>query len=62
MALLEALQALARADAAEAVPREPVDVAELVDASVLAARRRHPSVTLFPRCGGKRRLETASPV
>ncbi len=42
VALLEALQALARADAAEAVPREPVDVTELVDASVLAARRRHP--------------------
>ena len=46
VALLEALQALARADAAEAVPREPVDVAELVDASVLAARRRHPLVTV----------------
>ena len=41
-ALLDALQALARADAAEAVPREPVDVAGLADAAVLAARRRHP--------------------
>ena len=44
-ALLEALQALARADAAEAIPREPVDVAQLVDAAVEGARRRHPETT-----------------
>ena len=44
-ALLGALQALARADAAEAVPREPVDVAQLVDAAVDGARRRHPQTT-----------------
>jgi two-component system sensor histidine kinase PrrB len=44
-ALLEALQALARGDAAEAVPRETVDVAQLVDAAVDGARRRHPRTT-----------------
>lgn len=41
-ALLDALQALARGDAAEAVPREPLDVADIADAAVQAARRRHP--------------------
>src|SRR4051794_39276126 len=44
-ALLEALQALARADAAEAVPREPVDVGQLIDAALDGARRRHPETT-----------------
>lgn len=42
--LLGALQALARADAAEAIPREPVDVAELADIAVQAVGRRHPEV------------------
>ena len=41
-ALLEALQALARGDASEAVPREEIDVGDLVDAAVQAAQRRHP--------------------
>ena len=42
VAVLDALQALARGDAAAALPREPVDMAEVVDAAVEAARRRHP--------------------
>jgi two-component system sensor histidine kinase PrrB len=42
VAVLDALQALARGDAAAALPREPVDMAEVVDAAVAAARRRHP--------------------
>ncbi len=44
-ALLEGLQALARADAAEAIPRESVDVAEVADTAVQAARRRHRAIT-----------------
>ena len=44
-ALLEALQALARGDAAEAVPRERVDVAQLIDAAVDGACRRHPQTS-----------------
>jgi two-component system, OmpR family, sensor histidine kinase PrrB len=43
--LLEGLQALARGDAAESLPREEVEVGDLVDAAVYAARRRHPEVT-----------------
>ena len=43
--LLEGLQALARGDAAESLPREQVEVGDLVDAAVYAARRRHPDVT-----------------
>jgi len=42
VAVLDALQALARGDAAAALPREPVDLAELADSAVEAARRRHP--------------------
>jgi len=51
--LLEGLQALARGEAAESLPREPVEVADLVDAAVFAARRRHPSTgyTLEDRIG-----------
>ena len=45
MHLLEGLQALARGDAAESLPREQVEVGDLVDAAVYAARRRHPDVT-----------------
>jgi two-component system sensor histidine kinase PrrB len=44
--LLEGLQALARGDAAAAIPREDVDVAEVVDEAVYAAKRRHPDTTL----------------
>jgi signal transduction histidine kinase len=40
--LLEGLQALARGDAAESLPRERVELADLADAAVYAARRRHP--------------------
>jgi two-component system sensor histidine kinase PrrB len=43
--VLGALQTLARGDAAAALPREPVDVAQLADVAVEAARRRHPEVT-----------------
>jgi two-component system, OmpR family, sensor histidine kinase PrrB len=43
VAVLDALQALARGDAATALPREPVDMGEVADAAVEAARRRHPS-------------------
>jgi two-component system, OmpR family, sensor histidine kinase PrrB len=43
--LLEGLQALTRGDAAEHLPREDVELADLVDAALYAARRRHPGVT-----------------
>jgi two-component system, OmpR family, sensor histidine kinase PrrB len=43
--LLDGLQALARGEAAEALPREDVELGDLVDAAVYAARRRHPQVT-----------------
>jgi signal transduction histidine kinase len=46
VALLDALQALARGDAAAAVPRERLDLAEVVDAAVAKARRRHPDATV----------------
>jgi two-component system sensor histidine kinase PrrB len=42
--LLEGLQALARGDAAESLPREDVELADLVDSALYAARRRHPGV------------------
>ena len=38
VAVLDALQALARGDAAAALPREAVDMAEVLDAAVEAAR------------------------
>jgi len=41
--LLEGLQALARGEAADSLPREDVEVADLVDAAVHGARRRHPA-------------------
>jgi two-component system sensor histidine kinase PrrB len=40
--VLDALQALARGDAAAALPREPVDMAEVIDSAVEALLRRHP--------------------
>jgi signal transduction histidine kinase len=42
--LLEGLQALARGEAAESLPREDVELADLVDAALYAARRRHPGI------------------
>jgi signal transduction histidine kinase len=42
--LLEGLQALARGEAADTLPREDVEIGDLVDASVYAARRRHPDI------------------
>jgi len=44
VALLEGLQALARGEAAEAVPRESVELGDLIDAALHDARRRHPGV------------------
>ena len=46
LALLDGLQRLARTDAAEAVPRERVDVADVVDAAVAGARAQHPQATI----------------
>ena len=45
MHLLDGLQALARGEAAEALPREDVELGDLVDAAIYGARRRHPGVT-----------------
>jgi signal transduction histidine kinase len=42
--LLEGLQALARGEAAESLPREDVELGDLVDAAVYGARRRHSGV------------------
>ena len=42
--LLEGLQALARGEAAETLQQEDVEVGDLVDAAIYAARRRHPRV------------------
>jgi two-component system sensor histidine kinase PrrB len=42
--LLEGLQALARGEAADRLPREPVELGDLLDAAVHAARKRHPGV------------------
>jgi two-component system, OmpR family, sensor histidine kinase PrrB len=44
LALLTALQALARGDAGAPPAREPVDLADMADAAVASARRRHPGV------------------
>jgi signal transduction histidine kinase len=44
--LLDALQALARGDAGAALPREQIDFAEVVDAAVEPARRRHPEARI----------------
>jgi two-component system, OmpR family, sensor histidine kinase PrrB len=46
VALLDALQALARGDAGTALPQESLDFAEIVDAAVEAARRRHPEASI----------------
>jgi two-component system, OmpR family, sensor histidine kinase PrrB len=46
LALIEGLQRLARGDAAEAVPREVLNLADVVDASVANARARHPGATI----------------
>jgi signal transduction histidine kinase len=43
--LLEGLQALARGEAADALPREDVELGDLVDSAIFAARRRHPEVS-----------------
>jgi signal transduction histidine kinase len=43
--LIEGLQALARGDAADSLPREDVELADLVDAAVYSARRRHPATS-----------------
>ena len=43
--LLDGLQALARGEAAESLPREDVELGDLVDAAIYGARRRHPGVS-----------------
>lgn len=50
-AVLDALQALARADAGLGEAPEPTDVTELVDAAVLAASGRHAGVTYRTQLG-----------
>ena len=42
--LLDGLQALARGEAADSLPRDDVELGDLVDAAVYAARRRHPAI------------------
>ena len=42
--LLGGLQALARGEAAESLPREPVELGDVLDSAVHAARKRHPGV------------------
>jgi len=44
VALLDGLTALARGEAAESLPREDVELADLVDTAIFGARRRHPDV------------------
>jgi two-component system sensor histidine kinase PrrB len=44
--LLDALQALARGDAGAALPRAELDFADVVDAAVEPARRRHPGARI----------------
>ncbi|MDY7102607.1 MAG: ATP-binding protein [Actinomycetota bacterium] len=44
--LLDALRLLARGDLAAAEPSEPLDLAELADVAVDAARRRHPDARI----------------
>jgi signal transduction histidine kinase len=51
VAVLDALQALARGDAAAALPREAVDMADVADAAVEAARRRHPAARVALTAG-----------
>ena len=42
--LLDGLTALTRGDAADHLPREDVELGDLVDSELIAARRRHPDV------------------
>ena len=42
--LLEGLQALARGEASDSLPREPVELGDVLDAAVHGARKRHPGV------------------
>ena len=42
--LLEGLQALARGEAADRLPREPVELGDVLDAAVHGARKRHPGI------------------
>ena len=53
MHLLEGLQALARGEAAESLPREDVELGDLVDAAIYGARRRHPGVAFELREHGE---------
>jgi two-component system sensor histidine kinase PrrB len=44
--LLDGLSALARGEAAQSLPREDVELGDLLDTVVMAARRRHPGIDL----------------
>ena len=58
IALLAALRTLARGEATEGLPTERVDFADLVDAAVQGARRRHPEAVLtFDDPGGEAAVE-----
>ena len=58
IALLEALRTLARGEVTEGLPTERVDFADLVDAAVQGARRRHPDAVLtFDDPGGEAAVE-----
>jgi two-component system sensor histidine kinase PrrB len=46
LALLDGLQRLARGDAADAVPRERLDLADIVDAAVANAVAQYPTATI----------------
>jgi two-component system, OmpR family, sensor histidine kinase PrrB len=54
VAMLDALQALARGDAGAALPRQTLDFAEMVDSAVEAARRRHPDARITLSAPGER--------
>jgi signal transduction histidine kinase len=45
VAMLDGLTTLARGEAAESLPREDVELADLVDTAIFGARRRYPNVT-----------------
>jgi two-component system sensor histidine kinase PrrB len=59
--LLDALQALARGDAGTALPREQIDFAEVVDAAIEPARRRHPEARIELRSPEERQTVNGWP-
>jgi signal transduction histidine kinase len=55
--LLDGLQALARGDATATLPVEPVELPDLLDAAVYAARRRHPDAAFDLRTRDEATIE-----